>query len=87
MVDGMMPETLAGRLDAPTFCPEKTVGSFLRPMGFGQPVPVQYSAPEQVTDTCCYGGLEAGFFRRKKHGGCVLLNTLTSEVLQRTFLP
>jgi len=63
-------------------------------MGFGQPVPVQYSAPEQVTatlffwlfsemscclplffflylqvtDTCCYGGLEAGFSRLKKHG-------------------
>jgi len=27
----------------------------MMPMGFGQPVPVQYSAPEQVTDTCCYG--------------------------------
>ena len=72
MVDGMMPSTLAGLFVERTFCPENSCfGSFPRPMGFGQPVPVQYSAPEQVTDTCCYGGLEAGIFKLKKHGGCV----------------
>lgn len=37
------------------------------PVGLGQPVPVQFSAPEQVSDSCCYG-VAADIFAL---GGCL----------------
>eukprot|EP00435_Cladocopium_sp_Y103_P017612 s1381_g4.t1 len=37
------------------------------PVGLGQPVPIQFSAPEQVSDSCCYGAA-ADIFAL---GGCL----------------